>query len=170
MVIPVKFHFLLGRWEVFSLVKIGYILLLCKFSPFYLHFFLFWKSYFHALPHFVLGGWKLCNNISTIQTGKPNIKFGFLYSTVPLKWHWNCWYRTLFFTTPDNYFTVAVLAVLVNVVQTYSVKSSLKTRTSSCKFVQLKSGLILFFGKREKTKKYTKEQLHLLVPIMLLLK
>ena len=69
-----------------------------------------------------------------------------------------------------TYFTVAILAVLVNVVQTYSVKSSLQTRTSSCKFIKLKSGLILFFGKIEKTKKNTKEQLHLLVLIMLLLK
>ena len=71
-------NFLLGRWEVFSLVKIGYILLLYKFSPFYLHFLLFCKSYFYAFPHSVLGGWQVCNNISTIQLEKPGIKFAFL--------------------------------------------------------------------------------------------
>ena len=51
---------------------------------------------------------------------------------------------------------MTVLPVPVKVVLTYSVKLNLSIRTSSCKFIKLKSGLILFFGKREKSKKTPK--------------
>ena len=74
-----------------------------------------------------------------------------------------------YFSQHLTYFTVVVLAVPVNGVLTYSVKSNLQIGTSSCKFIKLKSGLILFLRKREKTKKHLKH-LHVLVPTVLLLK
>ena len=56
---------------------------------------------------------------------------------------------------------MTVLVVPVDVVQAYSIKSNLKIRTSSCKFVKVKNGLILFFvKKKKKIKKYLKTAAH----------
>ena len=49
-------------------------------------------------------------------------------------------------------FTVIVLAVPVDGVQAYTIISNLYIRTSSCKFVKMKSSLMLFLGKEKKKK------------------
>ena len=150
MVVSVKCHLRLVRWEVFFLVKIGDMLKIRDIYYTFTHilpvlpsFLPFGKIMFMLFPILFLRGWQVCNNILTIQAEKPGVKFGFLYnklwngciksSTLPLKWYWNCWCGTL----------LTVSAVPSNVVQTH-------IRTSSCKFIKLKSGWILFFEKIEK--------------------
>ena len=57
---------------------------------------------------------------------------------------------------------MTVLVVPVDIVQAYSIKSNLKIRTSSCTFVKVKNGLILFFVKKKKKKKYLKTAAYLI--------
>ena len=51
---------------------------------------------------------------------------------------------------------MTTLAVPVDVIQTNSITSNLYIRTSRSRFFKMKTGLMIFIGKREKTKKHLK--------------